>query len=161
MPVFHSAENAHVHYIQPRSGKHTGLYLWPPFTCVPWRLKVTMKGVYQLPHATTTVASPCQTLRELLAWRRRVNAYSWPNPSIIGTMHEQCAEGLHFHDLPDRTPMECFVKICFREVSSFQVLYHCRVNSMISDIKGEGYSVQKNVTLLCKHSVHLYKGPLL
>ena len=73
-------------------------------------------------------------------------------------MHEQCAEGLHFsafHCLllwPDRTPLECFVKICFREVSSFQVLllYHCRVNSMISacpfDIKGEGYSVLKDVT---------------
>ena len=119
-----------------------------------------MKGVYQLPHATTTVASPCQTLRELLAWRRRVNAYSWPNPSIIGTMHEQCAEGLHFHDLPDRTPMECFVKICFREVSSFQVLYHCRVNSMISDIKGEGYSVLKNVTYYCVSIQYIFtKAP--
>ena len=45
---------------------------------------------------STCVASPCRTLRELLAWRPRVNAYSWPNPSISSTAHAQCAEGLHF-----------------------------------------------------------------
>ena len=26
-----------------------------------------------------------------------MNAYSWPNPSISGTAHAQCAEGLHFN----------------------------------------------------------------
>ena len=26
----------------------------------------------------------------------RVSAYTWPNPSISGTTHAQCAEGLHF-----------------------------------------------------------------
>ena len=36
---------------------------------------------------STTVASPCQTLRELL--------YSW-RPSVSGTMHAQFAEHLHF-----------------------------------------------------------------
>ena len=35
-------------------------------------LKATMKGVYRLPH---TVASPCQTLRKLLAWRPQVNVH--------------------------------------------------------------------------------------
>ena len=44
---------------------------------------------------STSVASPCQTLRELLAWRREY-AYSWPNQSISGTAHAQCAESLHF-----------------------------------------------------------------
>ena len=52
--------------------------------------EVAMEGVL-----STCVASPCQTLCELLAWRR-VYAYSWPNPSISGTAHAQCAEGLHF-----------------------------------------------------------------
>ena len=28
--------------------------------------------------------------------RPRVNAYSWPNPSIRDTVHAQCTEGLHF-----------------------------------------------------------------
>ena len=43
---------------------------------------------------STRVASPCQTLHELLAWRPRVNAYSWPNPSISSTAYAQCTEGL-------------------------------------------------------------------
>ena len=42
---------------------------------------------------STSVACPC--LCEL-AWRPRINAYSWPNPSISGTAHAQWAEGLHF-----------------------------------------------------------------
>ena len=37
-----------------------------------------------------------QTLRELLAWRPWVSAYSWPNQSINGTTHTQCTKGLHF-----------------------------------------------------------------
>ena len=55
--------------------------------------EVTTTGVYVL---STTVASPCQTLCEQLAWRPRVNSYTLPNPLISGTVHAQCAEGLHF-----------------------------------------------------------------
>ena len=39
----------------------------------------------------TAVASPCQTLRELLA-AETTNAYKEPNPSISGTAHAQLAE---------------------------------------------------------------------
>ena len=71
--------------------KPLSLMLAPPdldlirLLCVPWRHKATAKGVYRLPHAIYTVASPCQILRELLAGDR-----------ISDTAHAQFAKGLHF-----------------------------------------------------------------
>ena len=61
-------------------------------------LESTRKGVYRLPHAIyicTTVASPCQTLRELLAGATS-NGILKTQPSVSGTAHAQFAETFHF-----------------------------------------------------------------
>ena len=71
---------------------------WPdPLTlCTLESQEVTTKGMcINSRMLFGCVASPCHTLRKLLVWRPQVNAYSWPNPSISGTAHLQCAEGLH------------------------------------------------------------------
>ena len=77
-----TSEKANMHYRFPR----TDPLLWGSrsHTCINSRM------------LSTTVASPCLTLRELIAWRPQVNTYSWPNSLSRGTAHAQCAEGLHF-----------------------------------------------------------------
>ena len=59
-------------------------------TCVLWGLwnSQRMACIDSL-MLSTSVASPCQTLRELLAWRQRVYAYPWTSPSISGVTHAQ------------------------------------------------------------------------
>ena len=54
----------------------TGLpWAGPLALCILKAQEVTTKGRHRLPHATYCCSSQCQTLRELLAWRTRVNAY--------------------------------------------------------------------------------------
>ena len=66
--------------------------------CVPsWRPKKSqVRTCINSRMLSTSVASPCQTLRKLIAWKLPVNTYSLPNQSMSGTTHAQCAEGLHF-----------------------------------------------------------------
>ena len=59
----------------------------------PWGLKKSQRrGCINSRMLSTCVASPCQTLRELVVWRPR---YLRPSPSISGVTHAQFAEGLH------------------------------------------------------------------
>ena len=60
---------------------------------------------------SSSVASPCQTLRQL-AYRPRVNAYSWPNPSISGTAHAQCAERLNFSAFESTHTLKQLASLC-------------------------------------------------
>ena len=61
--------------------------------CVPWRHKKPQRrACIDSRMLSTTVASPCQTLRELLAG----DCGYAPARPINGTAHAQFAEGLHF-----------------------------------------------------------------
>ena len=72
--------------------------------CSLWRHKKSqLMACIDSRMLSTSVASPCQTICVLLAWRPRVNAYNIAQTSINSTAHTQCADGLHF---------SAFLKIC-------------------------------------------------
>ena len=63
--------------------------------CVSWRHKKSQwRACIDSRMLSTTVASPCQTLRELLAWR--TSLLKKPSPSISGTVRAHLAKDLHF-----------------------------------------------------------------
>ena len=58
--------------------------------CVPWRLKKSqLMACSDSQTLSTSVASQCQTLCVLLAWRLHVKAYYIAQPSINSTAHAQ------------------------------------------------------------------------
>ena len=67
---------------------------WVRLHCVLWRHKKPQRRASHM--LSTTVAGLCQTLREIYTSVETTSKHILFGPSISGTAHAQCAEGLHF-----------------------------------------------------------------